>query len=192
MRSSVLGPALAALLLAASPAAAGGEHVPAVTDYADAVIRPWIDDPAIVAAVKAQNEATGRLTQEEIEALDMQWRLGVAGGDRSMIDEALSSELSVLLRQRQAEARGVITEIFVTDAKGLNVGQSVVTSDYWQGDEAKWQMTYGTGDADAVFVDNARKDESTGMLQAQVSMTIADEKGEPIGAITVGIDLDAL
>jgi hypothetical protein len=33
------------------------------------------------------------------------------------------------------------------------VGQSDVTSDYWQGDEGKWQKTFGTGDANAIFVD---------------------------------------
>jgi hypothetical protein len=44
----------------------------------------------------------------------------------------------------------------------------------------------------AIFVDEAEKDESTQMLQSQVSMTIADETGAPIGAITVGINLNAL
>ena len=77
------------------------------------------------------------------------------------------------------------------DAKGLNVGQSDVTSDYWQGDEAKFQKSFGAG-AGAVFVDEAEKDESTQMLQSQASMTIVDETGAPIGAITVGINLDKL
>ena len=31
------------------------------------------------------------------------------------------------------------------DNKGLNVGQSDVTSDYWQGDEAKWKKSYKMG-----------------------------------------------
>jgi uncharacterized phage infection (PIP) family protein YhgE len=33
----------------------------------------------------------------------------------------------------------------VKDNKGLNVGQSDVTSDYWQGDEAKWKKSYKMG-----------------------------------------------
>jgi hypothetical protein len=78
------------------------------------------------------------------------------------------------------------------DAKGLNVGQSDVTSDYWQGDEAKWQKTYGAGSG-VVFVDGVEEDESTQALQSQASVTISDpETGEPIGAITVGINLDML
>jgi len=78
------------------------------------------------------------------------------------------------------------------DAKGLNVGQSDPTSDYWQGDEAKWQKTFSAG-ADAVFVDEVEQDESTQQLQSQASFTISDpETGEPIGAATAGINLEML
>ena len=38
------------------------------------------------------------------------------------------------------------------DKFGLNVGQSSVTSDYWQGDEDKFQKTFAVG-PDAVFID---------------------------------------
>ena len=132
------------------------------------------------------------LPTDDIDALDKSWRAGVDGGDHALIDKVLANSLSEFLRERQMGSNGVITEIFVTDSKGLNVGQSDVTSDYWQGDEAKWQKTYGTGAADAIFVDEAEKDESTQMLQSQVSMTLADDSGAPIGAITVGINLNAL
>jgi hypothetical protein len=78
------------------------------------------------------------------------------------------------------------------DGKGLNVGQSDITSDYWQGDEAKWRKTFLVG-PEAVFVDAVEKDESTQMLQSQVSVTIKDPtSGEPIGALTLGINLNAL
>ena len=46
---------------------------------------------------------------------------------------------------------------------------------------------------DALFVDEVEQDESTQALQSQASMTIADpDSGEPIGAITIGINLDQL
>jgi len=77
------------------------------------------------------------------------------------------------------------------DAKGLNAGQSGVTSDYWQGDEEKFRRSFGAG-PHGIFVDIARKDESTQVLQSQVSITIVDEAQRPIGAITVGINLDQL
>lgn len=184
--------AAAALMFATHAATATGEHIPAVTDYANANIKAWVSDKAVIDAVKAQNAKNAGLAQADIDALDQKWRAGVDGGDTAMIDEVLGNPLSGFLRDKQKASNGVITEIFVTDDKGLNVGQSDVTSDYWQGDEAKWQKTYGTGDAAAIFVDEAEKDESTQMLQSQVSMTVADEAGAPIGAITVGINLNAL
>lgn len=193
MKNSVkLALAATLLTLAANPSLADGEHVPAVTDYAKANIMPWLGDAAVVSAVKAQNDANAGLSQDDIDALDKEWRAGVDGGDTALIDKVLANGLSDFLRDKQMGSDGVITEIFVTDAKGLNVGQSDVTSDYWQGDEGKWQKTFGTGDAHAIFVDEAEKDESTQMLQSQVSMTIADEGGAPIGAVTVGINLNAL
>ena len=161
MKHSILKFALAVsvVAMAIGPIKADGEHIPAVTEYANANIRPWLSDAAVISAVKAQNEANSGLAQADVDALDKEWRAGVDGGDTTLIDKVLANDLSAFLRDKQMGSNGVITEIFVTDAKGLNVGQSDVTSDYWQGDEAKWQKTYGTGAADAIFVDDAEKDE---------------------------------
>jgi serine/threonine protein kinase len=57
-------------------------------------------------------------------------------GDTSvaLIDSLLKNELSAFLAKKKAESKGLLTEIFVMDNKGLNVGQSDVTSDYgWPG-----------------------------------------------------------
>ena len=109
-----------------------------------------------------------------------------------MIDAVLGNALSGYLRQQKDSAGGLVTEVFVMDNRGLNVGQSDVTSDYWQGDEAKWQKTYSAG-PNAIFVDEVEMDESTQTFQSQLSMSIVDPAtGEVIGAITVGINVDAL
>jgi hypothetical protein len=42
----------------------------------------------------------------------------------------------------------------------MNVGQSDVRSDCWQGDEAKWQQTYLKG-ADAIHIGEVEFDESS-------------------------------
>ena len=74
------------------------------------------------------------------------------------------------------------------DNKGLNVGQSDVTSDFWQGDEAKFQKTYMV-DSNVIFIDEYEVDESTGKYQAQISLSIADpDTGDTIGAVTIGLD----
>jgi len=91
-----------------------------------------------------------------------------------------------------AASNGAITEVFVMDAAGLNVTASDVTSDYWQGDEAKHQETFGFG-AGAVYFSEVEFDESTQSYQAQVSLALTDPTtGEAIGAITVGLNADLL
>ena len=75
-------------------------------------------------------------------------------------------------------------------ARGLNVAASAVTSDYWQGDEAKWQETFLAGPG-ASHVSEIEEDESTQTFQVQVSLPVVDG-GSPIGAITLGVDIERL
>jgi hypothetical protein len=143
-------------------------------------------------SIGAQNERLKKLPQDQIDALDAQWREERESDDKPLIAATLSNPLSVYLTRLQGKSLGLYAEIFVMDHNGLNVGQSSITGDFWQGDEAKWQKTYGAGSG-VVFVDGVEEDESTQALQSQASVTISDpETGEPIGAITVGINLDML
>src|SRR3546814_11055848 len=91
--------------------------------------------------------------------MDKDWRAQTDASSKPMIDAVMGSSLSKYLRQQQEATQGTATEIFVMDNRGLNVGQSEVTSDYWQGDEAKFQKSYEAGD-DAIFVDEVEMDES--------------------------------
>ena len=85
----------------------------------------------------------------------------------------------------------MIAEVFIMDAQGLNVAASAVTSDYWQGDEAKFQQTYGVG-PDAVHISEVELDESTQTYQAQVSLSLTDPAtGALIGAVTFGLNAQA-
>lgn len=173
-------------------AMAGEAHVAQIKDFIARNVESWLSDPVVINAIKQQNTKTSGLSPADIERLDRDWRAQATAFDKPLVDEMLARELSKFLMAKKNQSRGLITEMFVMDAKGLNVGQSDVTSDYWQGDEAKWQKTYGTGPGQ-VFVDRAEKDESTEARQSQASITISDPAtGEPLGAITVGIDLDLL
>lgn len=189
MRKTLFAMALVAGLASTHATAVAEEaYVAPIKAYIEQNVAPWLSDPLIVSAIKAQNEAHAGLSQAEIDAKDKEWRAGVDGGDRKLIDTVLSNALSAFLQKKQQESGGVITEVFVMDNKGLNVGQNALTSDYWQGDEDKFQKSYGAG-AGATFVDAPEKDESTQVLQSQASTTIVDETGAPIGAITIGINL---
>ncbi|WP_426228387.1 hypothetical protein [Pararhizobium sp. DWP3-4] len=182
----------ALFLMQIAPSMAGDAHVEPVTAYVEANIRGWIENQAIIEALNTQNVLHAALTQAAIDDLDATWRAEFSSNVHPLIDTVVGNPLSMFLKEKQIASGGVITEIFVIDAKGLAVGESEISSDYWQGDELKWQKTYLAG-ASTLFVDAAEKDESTQMLQSQASLTISDPKtGKPIGAITIGINLDAL
>ena len=152
----------------------------------------WLNQAEVVAAIKAQNSKHEKLSEAEIISLDKQWRAETASTSKPLVDAVLASPLSEYLSKVKDSSAGVYTEIFVMDNKGLNVGQSDITSDYWQGDEAKWQKTYPVG-ADAVHVGEVEFDDSSQQFQSQVSMSVVDPaNGQVIGAVTVGINVDAL
>ena len=175
-----------------SQALAGDDYVAAARAYVEQHVAPLLSDPLVVDAINAQNAKHAGLQPADIDALDKKWRAEVDAADKPTITEVLSSPLSKFLVEQREKSSGVITELFITDNKGLNVGQSDPTSDYWQGDEAKWQKTFQVGPG-TVFVDEVEKDESTQQMQTQVSATIADPKtGAAIGAVTVGLNVDGL
>ena len=127
-----------------------------------------------------------------LDCLDKKWRAQTKLATRPFIDSVLSRPLSRYLRNVKIEGRGLYTEIFVMDNKGMNVGQNDVTSDYWQGDEAKWLKTFLAG-PNGVFIDHVEADESTQQFQSQISISIVDSATNiVIGAVTVGIDIEAL
>lgn len=175
----------------ASPAAAN-DFAAQITDVLNNQVKTWLGDPVLVEAVKAQNAETGGLSAGDIDALDKQWRAEAAAGTGPLIDKVLANKLSGFLKEKKAASNGLYSEIFVMDAKGLNVGQSDVTSDYMQGDEDKWQKTYPVG-PDAVFIDEVEFDDSSGQFQSQVNATVTDPAtGKAIGAITIGINVEKL
>ena len=155
-------------------------------------VRSWISNPVVIAAIKSQNEKHAGLTQSDIENMDKQWRSETSAGGGKLIDAVLGNSVSAYLGGIKNDGKGVYTEIFVMDSRGLNVGQSDVTSDYWQGDEAKWQKTYRRG-ADGLLIDEVEFDESTQTFQSQLSLSVVDpEDGAVIGAVTVGVNVDML
>ncbi len=182
----------AAAVFACTTTLSANEFEGAMQDFLVNSIAPWATDPLIVAAIDAQNAVTASYDQATIDEMDQLWRAQVGMDGAELIDDVLNNDAAAFLRQQVDGAGGAITEVFVMDARGLNVAASAVTSDYWQGDEAKFQQTYGVG-ASAVHFGEVEMDDSTEELQAQVSMTITDQTtGAIIGALTVGINLTAL
>lgn len=164
-----------------------------ITDSDLEEMRSWIAVPVTVATLRGLNAQQSALSQSDIEALDTAWRAEREQiGDRPLVAELMARPLSNYLIRRQAMANGLYTEIFVVTDRGLNAGQSAVTSDYWQGDEAKFTKTFEVG-PDAVFIDEAELHEGSGTWRQQVNFTIVDpDNGAAIGAVTIEVNLTEL
>jgi hypothetical protein len=148
--------------------------------------------PEVVAAVIGQNARTAGYTQTDIQRLDEEWGKQARSIEQPLIDEVMDNALSRFLAQKQDASGGLFTEMIVMDAKGLNVGQSELTSDFWQGDESKWRETMlkGPGSLD---ISDITQDESTQSVQSQISLPVTDPAtGKTIGALTVGVNIEQL
>ena len=180
-----------ATTLLTTPAIAN-DFEPAMRAYFESEIVGWMQDQVIIDAINGQNTTTGAYDQSEIDALDLAWRAEVGSNDSPTITPVLKNAAADRLRGLVEESGGRITEIFIMDGVGLNVAASATTSDYWQGDEAKFTETHGAG-PEAVHFGEVEFDESSQQYQGQISATITDPAtGQAIGAVTVGIDAESL
>ena len=182
--SKQLPAALAVLALLVLASAAFAEQAPQkVYDLAKGELAAYGTDPVIVAAVKAQNAK--RMSMADIEAMDGKWKAesGVAPYMRALMDSECGKRL-----QELRDSKPYFAEIFVMDGQGADVAMSDKTSDYWQGDEAKFQKSFAGGSG-AVFVDEVEFDDSTQNYLVQVSVPVMDGV-RAIGAITFGIAVD--
>jgi hypothetical protein len=140
-------------------------------------------DPVIVAAVKAENAKNKTLDQ--IKTMDNKWK--ATPGIADYMEALMSSDCGKHLRSVQS-GKVYYAEIFVMDNQGANVAMTDKTSDYWQGDEAKFKNSFNNGQG-AVFIDDVEFDDSSQAYLVQVSVPVKDGD-QVIGAITFGIDVD--
>ncbi|MEO1197849.1 MAG: hypothetical protein AAFX39_01255 [Pseudomonadota bacterium] len=179
-------------VLGAGAATAAPQSKSYITDDIVAELHAVLANPVVAMVVNAQNDRHEALDQARIDELDQTWRAEREQDDKPLITATLTSPLSTYLTRVQADALGLYTEIFITDRHGLNAGQSAITSDYWQGDEAKFTETFPKG-GDAVFIDEAEWHEGSRTWRAQANLTVTDpETGVAIGAATFEINLTEL
>ena len=145
-----------------------------VVQYAkDFVAANLIGNAELNAAIIQSTDKHRKLSYDDATILDSQWRVAKSGvekeekaagtlkelaGDTSieehvkageeLIKAARENDASMWLikLQEKAEPAGAITEVFVTDGWGWNVAQTGGTSDFYQGDEGKWQKTFAAAD----------------------------------------------
>ncbi|HAY48660.1 MULTISPECIES: hypothetical protein [Thalassospira] len=195
-RSMVLTGILAAAIFAVPQAAMAKAELPGnpndlITDALIKDIRGWLANPVVALSINSQNRLRKDMTQDQIDAADKQWRAEREADDQPLVAAILTNPLSSYLTQVQARSGGLYAEIFVMDAVGLNVGQSSITSDFWQGDEGKFQNTFPKG-PNAVFIDEAEYNEESDSWRSQLNMTMSDENQQAIGAVTIEVNLNEL
>lgn len=172
--------------------AASSDINTAMQEFLDSDIRGWANSQVLIDAIQAQNGTTTAYSQSDIDALDLAWRAEVGAPEKPTIEPVMNNAASDFLRGIVADAGGTITEVFVMDARGLNVAASSVTSDFWQGDEAKFTETFPVG-PDGVHFSDIEFDESSQSYQGQISISIVDPGSQQVvRAMTVGIDAEAL
>ncbi len=150
-------------------------------------------EPIIVDAVKEANR-TATKSLNEIIRLDKRWRAteGVDGWIGGFLNNPCAKYLQKVQKEHMKGGRFLYSEIFVMDKQGNIVAESNKTSDYWQGDEAKFVKSFADGKG-AIFIDKPSFDESTQTYLVQVSVPILDPyTGGAIGAMTVGVNLEVL
>jgi hypothetical protein len=140
----------------------------------------WAREPGIAGAVRAQNDE--RISLDEIQQLDARW---VAGEAEELVTEVTGNACAQRLKALIA-SDAAYREALVMDNQGALVCVTGRSSDYWQGDEAKWTRSFNGG-AGQPFVDRPRYDTSAKAIVVQISVPIEDA-GRAIGALTVGVD----
>jgi hypothetical protein len=141
-------------------------------------VKKLASDPAVIAAIKEQNAK--KVSLDEIKKIDKAW----TDGDTTLSDQISARPCSAKLLQL-LKSQSDLIEAFAMDDQGANVCMSDRTSDYWQGDEAKWQKSFNGGKG-AVFFDERKFDSSAKAVIVQVSVPVLDQ-GKVIGSLTVGV-----
>jgi len=154
-----------------------------VTHYARTKLTQMAADKIVVEAVKAEN-AKGK-TLDQIKKTDEKW-MATSGIDDFMKGMMTSSTGKHLIAIR--DKYPFLREIFLVDNQGANIAMSEKTSDYWQGDEAKFKKAFDEG-VGTVFVDDVQFDRSTQAFLAHVSVPVI-EGDTAIGVLIFGVDMD--
>jgi hypothetical protein len=133
-------------------------------------------DPELVKAVQAKNQSGE--SEADILKKDKEWQ----ANQRYPLRQELTSNACAARLKKMLAGEPIVVEAFLMDNKGALVCATRETSDYWQGDEAKWQNTYADGKP--VFIDQPALDMSSNAFGVQLSVLVKDG-GKAAGALTL-------
>jgi hypothetical protein len=146
--------------------------------YADQIVS-WATEQRLVKA--AEEQSARQATLDRIRQIDRAWQRGE--DPDGLATNLGTNDCAKALLSMLGGSHG-FGEAFVTDSQGALVCMTRRTSDYWQGDEAKWSRAWNGGTG-AVFVSRVAHDDSTGKDLMHISVPLRAGR-RLVGVLTVG------
>lgn len=126
----------------------------------------------------------------EIMNLDVQWRAMAPERHSPLAKHIAGLDASIAMTKWQKNHQALVNEVILTNNIGTVAAMSHLTTDFWQGDEAKF-TAHIDGKADDVYISPIYYDESTARFQIIVSIPIVDQKyWQPAGVLILGLDAE--
>ncbi len=148
-----------------------------------------LEDPGILEAVRASNARNQTMAMSEVLRLDGQWK--AAKATTAFMEAFTTNACAKRLIAFQQSHQGY-SEIFIADARGLIVGETNITSDYYQADEDWWINAYADGRGQFLSGD-IEYDESARSEAISLYLPVTDpETKQAIGVMKAVIDLMAI
>lgn len=151
------------------------------------VVQEFAQESSLVTHAKRYSDERANLDTRQINLLDIKWRS--AEEDNGFATANTSAEVSGLILTFQ-QSYPQFVEIFATDKVGLNIGQSNLTTDFYQADEQWWQDSYHLGGKS--YFGQIEYDESGKHWVIPFYTPIKDESGEIYGVIKALLDTGAI
>ncbi len=160
--------------------------------YLNDTLMAWVQDPAVIDAVKAANIEHANLRTADLEDLETRWEAEIVAGGGPLSDRIERNPVSAYLREKKETSNGIITEIFVMDQYALNVAESEITPEYWHVEDERFALTIGDRSGN-IHISDVQLEEGGHIYQSQLSVPILDpDTDELIGVMTFGINIQSM
>lgn len=125
----------------------------------------------------------------QILNINEQWQAARPNGVSQEALKLLQNATSKALNEWQSEQAKRVTEVMLMDVQGALTAASRVTSDYWQGDEEKFQAAVNLRPG-TFFISPLNYDASARRFQVHASTPVFSQDNELIGVLSIGIDIE--
>ncbi|WDD98789.1 PDC sensor domain-containing protein [Thalassomonas actiniarum] len=163
---------------AESPRQTEHEYKKIITDLHYDTLHKLAYLPLVIEALKESNKHCRNIV--DIMKLDASWQ-----ANRKLQQKILQNPIAKQVEQMTNSTNNRIVEVLIMDKSGTLVGAFPKTTDYWQGDEAKFQQPIVLR---GEFVGPTKWDPSTQTYSFIFSFLIR-ENSEIIGVLAAGLDV---